>query len=199
MAPTSSPSLQAVGVQPRAPSPTATFGNWRDSKSPEAFIVESWSQGFMFGALLIMAVITVVNMKRRVLLHKLILLEVSMSIGAAEFSSTIAANHDDAALTGHVTWNLLFHEFRWVRLLSVSNCCLAPMLIFCTQRCRLAQNCPFLPGGHANVLLAHILTLGPPHLSCNSSTKCARTHLQYLQHISLLQQLLAALCESTTV
>jgi hypothetical protein len=60
---------------PGSDSPSA-FGNWRDVDDPEAFIVESWSQGFMFGALFIMSIITVVNMKRRVLLHKLILLEV---------------------------------------------------------------------------------------------------------------------------
>ena len=51
-------------------------GNWRDNLPIEAFIVESWSQGFMVGALLIMAGITVSNMRRGVLLHKLILLEV---------------------------------------------------------------------------------------------------------------------------
>jgi hypothetical protein len=39
-------------------------------------IVEAWSQGFMVGALVIMACITVSNMRRGVLLHKLILIEV---------------------------------------------------------------------------------------------------------------------------
>ena len=34
------------------------------------------SEGFMVGALIIMACITVANMRRKVLLHKLILLEV---------------------------------------------------------------------------------------------------------------------------
>lgn len=63
----------------RAPT-AASFGNWRDVDNIEAYIVESWGQGFMFGALLIMAIITVANMKRGVLLHKMILLEVNILI-----------------------------------------------------------------------------------------------------------------------
>src|SRR6266536_2704793 len=53
-----------------------TFGNWRDVDITEAYILEAWGEGFMFGALLIMAIITVANMRRGVLLHKMILLEV---------------------------------------------------------------------------------------------------------------------------
>lgn len=39
-------------------------------------ILEAWAQGFTVGALIIMAGITVSNMRRGVLLHKLILVEV---------------------------------------------------------------------------------------------------------------------------
>ena len=49
-----------------------------DSK-PEGGVrltLESWSQGLMMGALIIMAGITLANMRRGVLLHKLIFLEV---------------------------------------------------------------------------------------------------------------------------
>jgi hypothetical protein len=53
-----------------------TFGNWRDVNDTEAYIIEGWGEGFMLGALLIMAVITVANMRKGVLLHKMILLEV---------------------------------------------------------------------------------------------------------------------------
>jgi hypothetical protein len=42
----------------------------------QGVVLESWSQGFMVGALLIMSGITVSNMRRGVLLHKLILIEV---------------------------------------------------------------------------------------------------------------------------
>jgi hypothetical protein len=53
-----------------------TFGNWRDVNNTEAYIIEGWGEGFMLGALLIMAVITVANMRKGILLHKMILLEV---------------------------------------------------------------------------------------------------------------------------
>ena len=51
-------------------------GHWRDGATPEGYILESWSEGFMAGALIIMACITVANMRKGVILHKLILLEV---------------------------------------------------------------------------------------------------------------------------
>lgn len=39
--------------------------------------IEAWSQGFLIGSLLIMASITLANMRSGVLLHKLILVEVN--------------------------------------------------------------------------------------------------------------------------
>ena len=53
-----------------------TFGDWRFDNTAEGFIVEAWGEGFVFGALLVMSLTTLVNMRRKVLLHKLILLEV---------------------------------------------------------------------------------------------------------------------------
>ncbi len=44
---------------------------------PGKLTLEAWSQGFMVGALIIMCGITLANMRRGVLLHKLILIEVS--------------------------------------------------------------------------------------------------------------------------
>ena len=44
---------------------------------PAGVTLESWAQGFMVGSLIIMACVTVANMRRKVLLHKLILIEVS--------------------------------------------------------------------------------------------------------------------------
>ncbi len=54
------------------------FGDWRDARE-ELIITESCGEGFMFGALLIMSLITIVNMRRGVLLHKLVFLEVCSS------------------------------------------------------------------------------------------------------------------------
>ena len=52
---------------------------------PAGVTLESWAEGFMVGALIIMACVTVANMRRKVLLHKLILVEVSAS-GSVETS-----------------------------------------------------------------------------------------------------------------
>lgn len=47
---------------------------------PEQVTLEAWSQGFMVGALIIMAGITLANMRSGVLLHKLILIELALAI-----------------------------------------------------------------------------------------------------------------------
>jgi hypothetical protein len=73
MAPTSLMVRKVSTIHRRDSNP---FGNWRDVHDTEAYILEAWGEGFMFGALLVMAVITVANMRRGVLLHKMILLEV---------------------------------------------------------------------------------------------------------------------------
>lgn len=52
--------------------------DWRQPNTPqEVIVVESWSEGVMLGSLMIMAGITLANMRRRIWLHKLIFLEVS--------------------------------------------------------------------------------------------------------------------------
>ena len=43
---------------------------------PHALVLEAWAEGYMIGSLIIMSCITLANMRRGVLLHKLILLEV---------------------------------------------------------------------------------------------------------------------------
>ena len=45
-------------------------------------VVEAWGEGFNVGALVILMLIVVCNLRRRVLLHKLILLEVCIASGA---------------------------------------------------------------------------------------------------------------------
>lgn len=51
-------------------------GSWRKHASIEAFIVESWGQGLIVGSLMIMACVTISNMRKGVLLHKIIFCEV---------------------------------------------------------------------------------------------------------------------------
>jgi hypothetical protein len=53
---------------------------------PAALVLEAWSQGLMTGSLVIMAAVTVANMRPGVLLHKLILLEVIGSVFDAEYA-----------------------------------------------------------------------------------------------------------------
>ena len=48
--------------------------------NPNGLVLEAWAQGFMVGALIIMSCITLANMRRGVLLHKLILIEVSSDL-----------------------------------------------------------------------------------------------------------------------
>lgn len=44
---------------------------------PSGLTLEAWAEGYMLGSLIILSCITLANMRRGVLLHKLILLEVS--------------------------------------------------------------------------------------------------------------------------
>ncbi|KAL2833730.1 hypothetical protein BDW59DRAFT_168816 [Aspergillus cavernicola] len=62
-----------------------TFGDWQNDITPETYIVEAWGEGFMLGALLIMSLIVIVNMRRKVLLHKLILLELIFAMSHGTF------------------------------------------------------------------------------------------------------------------
>jgi hypothetical protein len=45
--------------------------------SLSSVILEGWSQGVLFGALLVLVMFTIANMRRHVVLHRLILLEAS--------------------------------------------------------------------------------------------------------------------------
>ncbi|KAI1909717.1 hypothetical protein LOZ39_004989 [Ophidiomyces ophidiicola] len=57
----------------------------RPDHDPDGLVLEAWGQGFMVGTLIFMAAITVANMRRRVLLHKLILAELLLGIGHGTF------------------------------------------------------------------------------------------------------------------
>ncbi|KAL3476947.1 hypothetical protein BJX99DRAFT_132721 [Aspergillus californicus] len=47
---------------------------------PDSLVLEAWGQGLMVGSLVIMAAITISNMKKHILLHKLILAELLLAI-----------------------------------------------------------------------------------------------------------------------
>ncbi|KAF2754899.1 hypothetical protein EJ05DRAFT_540941 [Pseudovirgaria hyperparasitica] len=47
---------------------------------PDGLLLEGWAQGFLVGSLVVMSCITIANMRKGVLLHKLILLELLLGI-----------------------------------------------------------------------------------------------------------------------
>jgi len=82
-------------IHHKAMNPRGLGGNpglWRERATAQSLIVESWSQGFLVAALLIMACITIANMRAGIFLHKMILLEVSLGPGACLFVSDILAS-----------------------------------------------------------------------------------------------------------
>ncbi|KAL3479678.1 hypothetical protein BJX99DRAFT_67243 [Aspergillus californicus] len=54
-------------------------------KDPDGLVLEAWGQGLMVGSLLIMAAVTLANMRRHVLLHKLIAAELLLAIPHGTF------------------------------------------------------------------------------------------------------------------
>jgi hypothetical protein len=76
---------------------------------PTGVTLESWAQGFLVGSLMVMAGVTCANMRRNVLLHKLIMIEVS----TCKLTSI-------SALLGHVTRHI--HVCRAPSLQLVPEC-----------------------------------------------------------------------------
>lgn len=77
---------------------------------PDALVLEAWGQGLLVGALLVMFAITIANMRKRVLLHKLILAELFLAM----FHGTWIFTHPPAygwylsvtAIGLNVSWSL---------------------------------------------------------------------------------------------
>ena len=80
-------------------------GHWRDDATPEGYILESWSEGLMVGALMIMACITVANMRKGVILHKLILFEVGRTLRLCLCITALI----NLAPSCHLAWHILLH------------------------------------------------------------------------------------------
>ncbi|KAF7179026.1 hypothetical protein CNMCM7691_007796 [Aspergillus felis] len=53
--------------------------------NPDGLVLEAWGQGLMLGCLLVMASVTFVNMKKHILLHKLILIELILAMPNGTF------------------------------------------------------------------------------------------------------------------
>jgi hypothetical protein len=52
---------------------------------PNGLVLEAWGQGLLVGALVVMAAVTLANMKKHVLLHKLILAELLLAMPHGTF------------------------------------------------------------------------------------------------------------------
>lgn len=87
---------------------------------PAHLTLEAWSQGMMVSTLVFMAMLTVANMRRKVLLHKLILIEVSYS---ASFQKGYIAD-ERTAIAHHRHSQRLLHisQPSAVRMVYVLHC-----------------------------------------------------------------------------
>lgn len=68
-------------MPPTAMEPRGSIFWKRDGEKPTEqgdLVVEGWGQGYLVGSFVIMACVTVANMRRGINLHKLILLEVKL-------------------------------------------------------------------------------------------------------------------------
>ncbi|KAF9895352.1 hypothetical protein FE257_000256 [Aspergillus nanangensis] len=83
---------------------------------PDALVVEAWGEGVLVGSLIIMIAITAANMRRNVLLHKLIVAELVLAIGHGTFilshspiygwhlSGTAVGLHISTSLHNLIAW-----------------------------------------------------------------------------------------------
>jgi hypothetical protein len=75
---------------------------------PHGVVTEAWSEGFMVGALVMMISLTMTNMKRKVWLHKLILIEVSVQYTIVRSISKAITDILLLANAGFTPWHLHF-------------------------------------------------------------------------------------------
>lgn len=87
-------------------------------QDPAGLTVEAWSQGFMVGSLIIMACIAISNMKRHVLLHKLILLELFLGMFHGTFVFTSQPVYhwylSVTAILLNISWSL-HNVIAWIK------------------------------------------------------------------------------------
>lgn len=73
---------------------------------PDGLVLEAWGQGLMVGSLVVMAAVTFSNMKRHILLHKLIFAEVSIRLIIYSRGSDIDATIVLIAHPRHPAWDM---------------------------------------------------------------------------------------------
>ncbi|EMC97347.1 hypothetical protein BAUCODRAFT_67965 [Baudoinia panamericana UAMH 10762] len=92
--------------------------NVQKPSDPQGLIIEAWAQGFMVGSLVIMACITAANMRRKVLLHKLILVELIFGMFHGTFIFTDPPVYNwylsVTAIFLNVSWSL-HNVIAWIK------------------------------------------------------------------------------------
>ena len=127
------PQAEYSTLQRRA---NATFnGSWRKDATVNAFVIEAWGQGLMFGALMIMVCVTISNMRKGVLLHKLILLEVCQWT----FDEKQLLTAGPALACDHA-WHVLLYVVPWLWLVPFFYCDTTILLLVCSQHCGMDEN-----------------------------------------------------------
>lgn len=74
--------------------------------NPDGLVLEAWAQGYMVGSLIIMAAVAVANMRKGVILHKLILIEVHQDGMPLEQGTDAKIG---SVTTRNLPWYLYFH------------------------------------------------------------------------------------------
>ena len=84
-------------------------GSWKHDLPIDGYVLESWSQGFLVGALVAMAAVTIANMSKP-LLHKLILVEVGHPVVKNQEGSVNIDRCTHIADPRNVPRYILLHE-----------------------------------------------------------------------------------------
>ncbi|KAI2858037.1 hypothetical protein CBS63078_11300 [Aspergillus niger] len=86
---------------------------------PDILVVEAWGQGFLVGSLIVMIAITAANMKKGVLLHKLIVAELALALGHGTFIFLHAAAQGwylSATAVGLMISHTLHNVIAWMKI-----------------------------------------------------------------------------------
>ncbi|KAI3046543.1 hypothetical protein CBS147353_11773 [Aspergillus niger] len=86
---------------------------------PDILVVEAWGQGFLAGSLIVMIAITAANMKKGVLLHRLIVAELALALGHGTFIFLHAPAQGwylSATAVGLVISHTLHNVIAWMKI-----------------------------------------------------------------------------------
>ncbi|GKZ63676.1 hypothetical protein AnigIFM49718_004357 [Aspergillus niger] len=88
-------------------------------RDPDILVMEAWGQGFLVGSLVVMIAITAANMKKGVLLHKLIVAELALALGHGTFIFLHAAAQGwylSATAVGLMISHTLHNVIAWMKI-----------------------------------------------------------------------------------